>query len=186
MTRRKSWSIAVKPAGWLLVITDSGHFYLRVEHRETGRLEPVELYIPPGGWPLDARTVGRLPITFALAQANSPDLRAAVLEQLDHPPMAGVDPPTPLWRPPGPLDDETAATIGRRRSARLRVPDGPRKPDGFYRQVAATYSALAALSPRPAAELAEANNVPASTVHRWVKEARRRGFLAPGHKGRRG
>jgi len=28
--------------------------------------------------------------------------------------------------------------------------------------------------------------VPVTTAHRWVKEARRRGFLPPGQKGRRG
>jgi len=36
------------------------------------------------------------------------------------------------------------------------------------------------------ANLAEANGVPVSTVHRWVKEARRRGFLPPGRPGRSG
>ena len=29
-------------------------------------------------------------------------------------------------------------------------------------------------------------DVPVTTAHRWVKEARRRGFLPPGRKGRRG
>jgi hypothetical protein len=68
---------------------------------------------------------------------------------------------------------------------RLKVPAGA-KGDGFYRQIASIYSALAAASNRPAVELAAANNVPLTTAHRWVKEARRRGFLPPGQKGRRG
>jgi hypothetical protein len=181
------WFIATKPAGWLFVWAEGGHFQVRVALGEKGRLEPVELYLPPGGWPLDARSLGRLPVTFAVTQANSPDLRAAILEQLDLPPVPGVDPPVPLWKPPGPLDDvKQAAAIGRRRSARLTVPQGSRKPDSFYRRVAEIYSALAVHSTRPAAELAEANGVPPTTAHRWVKEARKRGFLAPGHKGRRG
>ena len=56
----------------------------------------------------------------------------------------------------------------------------------FYQRVAAVYRQRVAESNRPAVEMANANGVPVSTVHRWVKEARRRGFLPPGQKGRRG
>jgi hypothetical protein len=183
-----SWVIATRPGGWLLLVAQDGaRFQVRFALSETGRLEPVELYVPPGGWQMDARSLGRLPVMHAVTRANSPDLRAAILEQLDQPPLPGVDPPVPLWQPPGPLNDvKQAVAIRRRRSTRLMVPEGPRKPDSFYRRVAVTYSALADHSTRPAAELAEANGVPTTTVHRWVKEARKRGFLAPGHKGRRG
>lgn len=52
------------------------------------------------------------------------------------------------------------------------------KPDGFYRDVARLHTELrAAGNRRPAHELAEANDVPVSTVHRWMKEARRRGVM---------
>jgi hypothetical protein len=66
--------------------------------------------------------------------------------------------------------------------------DGTRRrhPDVFYQQVAAVYRSLAQASSRPAAELAEANGVPASTAHRWIKEARHRGFLPPGRPGKAG
>jgi hypothetical protein len=74
----------------------------------------------------------------------------------------------------------------RRPRARLRIPTSNPKPLSFYRQVAAVYTRLAAQSHRPVVELAEANEVPWSTAQRWVKEARRRGFLPPGQKGRRG
>ncbi len=75
--------------------------------------------------------------------------------------------------------------------AEVRIPDhlraaAPGYPDEFYESVARAYRSLAALSPRPVAELAEANDVPATTVQRWVKEARGRGLLPPGRRGKAG
>ncbi len=61
---------------------------------------------------------------------------------------------------------------------RLSVPAGPKRPDSFYEQVADVYLAQATLSPRAAQDLALANDVPPSTVHRWLKEARSRGLMA--------
>lgn len=60
---------------------------------------------------------------------------------------------------------------------KLRVPDDRRKPDDFYALVADTYLAQATISNRAAQDLAAANDVPPSTVHRWLKEARNRGLL---------
>lgn len=65
----------------------------------------------------------------------------------------------------------------------LKAPAGARYPDSFYEKVAEQYLAAAAASARPAAELAERSDVPVSTVHRWVKEARRRGLLPRGRRG---
>ena len=60
---------------------------------------------------------------------------------------------------------------------RITDPGGRRKPDEFYATVADRYLALATLSNRPAQELAKANQLPVTTVHRWLKEARTRGLL---------
>ncbi|WP_433611576.1 hypothetical protein ACQP2P_44680 [Dactylosporangium sp. CA-139114] len=60
------------------------------------------------------------------------------------------------------------------------------RPDIFYREVADVYLEYAAASPRPACDLADRHGVPVSTAHRWVKEARRRGFLPPGRPGKSG
>ncbi|MGI5246000.1 hypothetical protein [Dactylosporangium sp. CA-139066] len=60
------------------------------------------------------------------------------------------------------------------------------RPDVFYRQVADVYLTYAQASPRPACDLADERGVPVSTAHRWVKEARRRGFLPPGRPGKSG
>jgi hypothetical protein len=62
---------------------------------------------------------------------------------------------------------------------------GP-KGDDFYRFVGEVYGKAATVSTRPAAELAKAWEVPVTTVHRWIREARRRGHLPPAEPGRRG
>ena len=68
------------------------------------------------------------------------------------------------------------------RNLRLRVPKGQPKPDSFYREVARLFGEVSVNTPRPAAVLAEANEVPVARIHGWVKEARRRGLLAPGER----
>jgi hypothetical protein len=62
---------------------------------------------------------------------------------------------------------------------------GP-KPDEFYRQFGEIYGKAAGASTQPAKDLAEAWEVPVTTVHRWIREARRRGHLPPAEQGRRG
>jgi hypothetical protein len=68
------------------------------------------------------------------------------------------------------------------------VPNDLKKPDAFYALVAELYTALAdSGSRRPAQEIADANkSVEVTTVHRWIKEARRRGLLGSGRKGKAG
>ncbi|MBT2676789.1 hypothetical protein J7E95_39605 [Streptomyces sp. ISL-14] len=61
---------------------------------------------------------------------------------------------------------------------RLEIPEGYRKPDAFYADVAERFLQAAAISPRPAQDLAEANDVKPTTVHRWIREAKARGLLA--------
>ncbi|HET9889664.1 MAG TPA: hypothetical protein VFQ42_04110 [Mycobacterium sp.] len=58
--------------------------------------------------------------------------------------------------------------------------------DDFYRSVATAYNEAVAATARPAKVLAEEAGVPVGTVHRWVNEARRRGFLPPTTQGRAG
>lgn len=60
------------------------------------------------------------------------------------------------------------------------------RPDTFYQEVATVYRTYAQTSTGPARDIADQRGVPISTAHRWVKEARRRGFLPPGHPGKIG
>jgi hypothetical protein len=69
-----------------------------------------------------------------------------------------------------------------KRELRLGIPNARRYPDGFYEKVARLYLALVANGRRPAPALADANRVPVTTVHRWIKEARARRFLPPARK----
>jgi DNA invertase Pin-like site-specific DNA recombinase len=71
----------------------------------------------------------------------------------------------------------------RRPSLKLRIPKATKKPNDFYRRVAQIFSELQRQGIKgPANEVAAANEVPVSTVHRWLKEARRRGLLGPGQR----
>lgn len=67
----------------------------------------------------------------------------------------------------------------------LTRPDGS-NPDAFYQQVAEAYRDVLQNNRKVAVALAEEAGVPVGTVHRWVLEARRRGFLPPARQGRAG
>lgn len=66
-----------------------------------------------------------------------------------------------------------------------RRPDGT-NPEAFYRQVAQAYSEAVVTTSKPAKVLADEAGVPVGTVHRWIREARRRGCLPPARQGRAG
>lgn len=59
-------------------------------------------------------------------------------------------------------------------------------PDEFSGRVAYYYRVFAAISSRPAKEIAQHSNVPVGTVRGWIREARLRGKLPPGTRGRAG
>jgi hypothetical protein len=70
-----------------------------------------------------------------------------------------------------------------------KLPSAPAKgakPDEFYRRVGEIYGKAAVVSTQPAKDLAVAWELPTTTVHRWIREARRRGHLPPAEQGRRG
>ncbi|MBC2934696.1 hypothetical protein [Nocardioides sp. zg-1228] len=63
-------------------------------------------------------------------------------------------------------------------------PDGT---DDWYQQFAKvfTFAKRHGQARAPATFLAERNGVPVTTIHRWTREARRRGFLPPDPRGKR-
>ncbi|HET6953861.1 MAG TPA: hypothetical protein VFI47_26085 [Acidimicrobiales bacterium] len=132
---------------------------VRIGEGDDGRLHLVEMRI---GGPLSAELLRSIPLGRIEAAANA---------QL-HPTAApGGDAPAPA---PASLP------------ADLRNNGVRGYPDAFYGAVALAYRHLAAATARPVAQLAAANGVPVTTAQRWVKEARRRGLLAPGRPGKAG
>ncbi|HEX8135800.1 MAG TPA: hypothetical protein VF880_20505 [Actinomycetes bacterium] len=186
--------------------------YARFGQATSGRLEIRELYVA-GDDHLGAATLRQLPLAMMEALANQPGSRDRIVKNLGYP---GPDlrrlaahfttrvinrrgdehwVARSLWaQVEG--SGEPQASMPRRKPWRsqvlpmppvkLEVPSTVPYPDAFYKAVADAYRFLALASRRPAVELADANGVPPSTTRRWVKEARRRGLLAPGQKGRRG
>ena len=158
--------------------------YVRVLAGSDGRLGVTELRIAGA---LSSELLRAIPLGRIEAAAN------AQLVVID-----AVNAPVTLMRPGtrGLVSLDTGWETGE--AVPYRRPDGPRVPirladdtgrgrtDEFYATVAGIYQELAQSSPRPAIELAEANQVPVTTAHRWIKEARRRGFLGPGRPGKAG
>lgn len=69
----------------------------------------------------------------------------------------------------------------RKRRAPLTRPDG-KDPDQFYRRVAQAFGDAEAVRQSPALAIATEAGVPLATARGWIREARRRGALAPGRR----
>ena len=149
--------------GWYAWVDDRGAgarspaVRVRLGEGGDGRLHVVGLHVEG---PVSAETLRAIPVGRIEAAANAQFHASAP----DAPPR------------------RAAATI----PARLRTVAVRGYPDTFYDRVADIYRHLAATTPRPVIALADANDVPVTTAQRWVKEARRRGLLAPGRPGKAG
>jgi hypothetical protein len=171
------WTFAVGGGGWMLASNDqTDRVAVRFAKNEAGRWEPMELRMDADR-PLDSTMLRRVPLAGMESVANG--VGRDMLQDRLH-----LEDPPPEWRPPSLQPGQLWLPKAPR--LRAKVPRGAKKNDAFYQTVAAVYRQKAVQSNRPAVEMANANGVPVTTVHRWVKEARRRGFLPPGQKGRRG
>jgi hypothetical protein len=117
-----------------------------------------------------------IPISRIVAAVNRPQIRSELHARHLLPPPnlieGAVDSRLYAWT----LPPQTPARLARPK-LRITIPEGRKKPDDFYRRVASAYLDQATISTRAAKDLAIANDVPVTTVHRWLKEARARGVL---------
>jgi hypothetical protein len=180
-----SWTSATLPIGRGGWIAFANHdvpdwVYARVQENERGRLIITELYLARER--VDSAALRALPLGRIEALANSSPLAEEIRAKLKDPPQPGVEPLTPearsRWEPREIISPTPHLP-------HLIVPKGT-KPDRFYKEAAELYAELATVSRRPAADLAERSGVAAATVHRWIAEARRRGYLPRAERGRRG
>jgi hypothetical protein len=162
------------PAGW--VETDGVR--LRVQEVD-GRFRVVELRMY-GEDGITARSLREVSLGWVEAVINDPESRE-VLE-------ASFEEDPPDLRPGVRMEwiYDLHKPKQQRRALRLRVPKSRPYEDVFYANVAERYARLAKEGEQPAKAIAEANDVPVGTVHGWIREARRRGFLPKGRQGTRG
>lgn len=182
LTNDASEFVTFHPGGWgIYTSPDTGsacHVLLRVES-DPGRtrdtpLRIAELQIISLGDGFPSTLMRQFPPTRIEAAINIREHRTALTGLSSEP--CGPPEPTATITPEQPVLP----------SLNISDPGGYRKPDAFYMTVADLYLRLAAISGRPAQDIAEANRIPSGTVHRWIREARSRGLLVlPGHRGER-
>ena len=139
---------------------------LRVECRD-GRLVVTELHLADG---IDAESLRRIPIgTIDTAINYSPTITDAFMG------ASAVQ-----W-------EDTSHSLQRPRMRLKDVPAAGARGDGFYRSVGELYRWCIGNGVRnPARAIADANAVPVTTVHGWIRDARRRNFLPPARRGKVG
>lgn len=153
---------------------------LRFHRAADGRWEVEEVYLPPDpGVPLRSEHL-LVPLARLEALINSPGYRDRLLASFQGPKLSMEGAMLLLAGLPAQVRERE------QQMERLDIPTARRYPDSFYEQLAELYGAWAAEGRRPAAAIAEANGIPVSQVHGWIKEARRRGVLSPGRPGKAG
>lgn len=159
----------------------------RFEVDPAGRVFVAELHISaPTG--VDGTDLREIPLGAMTTAVNGPSVRDDVLEHI------AADGPTFDAKRFGPVRRSFSELVEEwderpdRPPRILEIPNAKPRPDEFYEQVAELYAWLAGPggSRKPAVDIANDNDVPASTVHRWVREARNRGLLSPGQRGAAG
>lgn len=163
---------------------DGPVIYMQAEWAETGEGEIRRLV------PRRVLVEGDPEVTSDLLRSVKP---ARLVAKLIGPkgafPRKRLPEPAETWGPPvAPPTEEDVVDHGDWRGSELRRPTTGEQqhPSAFYEDVAREYLHAIRVSSKPAVLMAEAAGVPVSTAHRWVREARRRGFLPAGQKGRAG
>jgi hypothetical protein len=142
------------------------------------------------GRDLSSDAVRNIPVGRLETLANTnPDFK---------PHVPGVDDSGKMWQAVRAVQIEANRQLlnkARRKASREPEPSQPRtplerpdrsNPDEFYSRVADAYREVVKDTSKPAVVLAKEADVPVGTVHRWILEARRRGFLPTARQGRVG
>jgi hypothetical protein len=189
---------------WSLSRPDGGGLHMRVTEGDDGRWTITDVYVHGRG--LTATDLQAVPLTQLDLTMNligywdneaimSPDDIADVINESSA--DAGYGQAVTHN-----LDDESEPSLAELRALasdappqlpgrpaaerpRLTRPDGT-DPDGFAARVAAAYREYATQTRAPAVEIAKEAGVPVGTVRGWIREARRRGKLPQGRKGKAG
>lgn len=169
------------PSASPAIVDGEPRLVFSVDHASAAALEVRELRVAVG--PKTAGFASSLmrdiPFTRIEAAVNHPDHRRHLIRHvLPANAVRAGDTPGGMKYLRRPAVNSLAP-----RSLVVVDPGGYRKPDSFYAQVSDLYLWQAAVSSRPAQDLANANDTPVATVHRWIREAKARGLLLlPSHR----
>jgi hypothetical protein len=158
--------------GWWRVSGDFPDLYVGGTYDARGRVVITHLVLmSDASKPLDTTDLRRVPLGRLAAALNQPRRSAWVkgarpIEALQQLERAGSVP------------EEAASS-----REPLGKPSGDGNPE-FYARVATAYRNYSEQSNRPAVHIAAEAGVPAATARRWINEARKRGLLEPGQRGR--
>lgn len=164
--------------GFVLYAGEGAHAMLQLRERD-GRLVVRELVVRADR--VSGRLLNQIPLGRIEEVLNQPEMAAALRRELER--AADGFEPGPTMADLKPSSPSPKVVLGRPRR-KVRVPSGRSYPDEFYADVAAAYGFHAASGSSAAAAIAAEADVPRSTVHRWLKEARARGLLAPSSRAR--
>lgn len=194
--RHLDWELDFRPGGWIRAKEDARGtvVYLRLQPTEAprGRRLAVRVAVMTSPQPIVGRSWRNVPFEAVEVCAVLPDIR----EILTRPEEISDPGPDALDR----YFAETAKdykTFGVIPTSMVASPDEPgfswpirppesRITDDFLRDLAAAYKHLVIEGSAPARVIAESSGVPVRTVHRWISDARKRGFLPPARRGRAG
>jgi hypothetical protein len=199
------WTTSYRPGGWVRLDTHDqapsgfrGKVFLQLQPSDDlgGRLL-IHQALMTGDNPISARTWRQVPFAEVEAYAVNPEVRSilelpveittTVIGDLDkyfddtekrYGPATDFIPEMPYH----PLMDLPHMHA----SYQPVQPPGGRITDDFLRHVATAYARATAEERAPGPAIAAEAGVPVRTVHGWITQARKKGMIPPGRRGRAG
>lgn len=198
-----SWEIKFWPGGWGRATDDRGvTVVLRFLPAGEGDALQLRLHtaLMTSSGPITARMWRDVPLAvieqnLALARRIRPEDYVSLTEpsEIEGFSLEGLEryfaetPPLPMghWIPTDLLLAEEGEPTPNFHLG-LKRPPGGRITDEFLENVAEMYRWAVEQGEAPAVSISGVAEVPVRTVHRWISEARKRGFLPPAVKGKAG
>lgn len=155
-------------------------------HRDEGVLEPDEAALIANGWLAVEGVIPNATIYAKWTEAEDGRIYLSGLCLPHLPITADLLRSVPVGRLENlPRADNPSSRVAVEELPTLRRNQGE-DPSAFAERVAKYYRAFSQLSSKPAKLISEHSEVPLPTVHGWIREARLRGKLPPGRKGKAG
>ncbi len=166
---RTTLDFNVGPGGWLMAVVRPGlgSAYVRLWRDEDGSWHPQGTVLLPG---LNPEALRRIPVRrILLAVAASESLRDKLAARYDE---EAPDTTSPDFMPAF-----NGYVVPEPPPVKIRRPAGRNLPDEFYATVGEAYRVAVERGEAPRTTIAESAGVSNEVAGRWVRQARKRGYL---------